>query len=297
MPRRIVLIANPFASGVTQERLAAVEQALAVAGDVDVQHTRARGHASELAAEARGADAIVVFSGDGGYNEVLNGLEGDAPIGLVPGGGTSVLPRALGLPRHSELAARRIAAALNEGKTRRISLGRVNGRRFGFNAGIGVDAEAVRRLDELGRADDGRRPGDAAFALTLARTLAAHRLRFPAQLDVQGYGRAGLVFVANCDPYTYVGRAAIHLVPGAEFEGGLDFVAPVEVGPLSLPVVALKALAGRLRKGSRVLHGHDLDRLEIDCDEPLPLQADGEDLGDVEHVVFEAERGAISVLV
>ena len=292
-----MLIANPFASGVTEDRLAAVERSLAAAGSVEVQPTLARGHASDLAAEARDADAIVVFSGDGGYNEVLNGLEGDAPIGFVPGGGTSVLPRALGLPRDPEESARRIAAALVEDRTRRIALGRVNGRRFGFNAGIGIDAEAVRRLDELGRAEDGRRPGDAAFALTLARTLAAHRLRFPAQLEVHGYGRAGLVFVANCDPYTYVGRAAIHLVPGAEFERGLDFVAPVEVGPLSLPVVAVKALVGRLREGPRVLHGHDVDRLVIDCDEPLPLQADGEDLGDVDHVVFEAERDAIRVLV
>jgi len=30
---------------------------------------------------------------------------------------------------------------------------------------------------------------------------------------------------------------------------------------------------------------------------PLPLHADGEDLGDVEHAVFEAERDAVSVLV
>jgi hypothetical protein len=30
---------------------------------------------------------------------------------------------------------------------------------------------------------------------------------------------------------------------------------------------------------------------------PLPLQADGEDLGDVEAAVFEAERDAVSVVV
>jgi diacylglycerol kinase family enzyme len=294
--RRIVLIVNPFASGVSQARLAAVERALSVAGTVETQVTRSAGHASELAREARDADAIVVYSGDGGYNEVLNGLEDGTPVGFVPGGGTSVLPRALGLSRDAESAAKRIAAALEEGRARRISLGRVNGRRFGFNAGIGVDAEAVRRI-ELGRAEDGRRPGDMAFALTLARTLADHRLRFEPQLEIEGYGRAGLVFVANCDPYTYVGRAAIHLVPGADFELGLDFVAPVGVSPLALPVVAARALAGRLREGSRVLHGHDLDRIVVECDQPLPLQADGEDLGDVEQAVFEAERNAIQVLV
>jgi diacylglycerol kinase family enzyme len=42
---------------------------------------------------------------------------------------------------------------------------------------------------------------------------------------------------------------------------------------------------------------HDADRIEIVCDRPLPLEADGEDLGDVETVVLEAERDAVTVLV
>ena len=46
-----------------------------------------------------------------------------------------------------------------------------------------------------------------------------------------------------------------------------------------------------------VLYGHDLDRLEIVCDEPMPLHADGEDLGDVREAEIVAERGAVSVLV
>jgi diacylglycerol kinase family enzyme len=46
-----------------------------------------------------------------------------------------------------------------------------------------------------------------------------------------------------------------------------------------------------------LLYAHDADRLEVVCDRPLPLQADGEDLGDVEHALFEAERDAVTVLV
>jgi diacylglycerol kinase family enzyme len=46
-----------------------------------------------------------------------------------------------------------------------------------------------------------------------------------------------------------------------------------------------------------VLVGYDLDRIEVHCDQPLPLQADGEDLGDVEHAVFETRRDAVAVLV
>src|SRR5438552_845227 len=138
-----VLVVNPFATRVTEERLAAVEAELRRVVDLRVVMTQRPRHATELVTEAcrGGCDALVVFSGDGGFNEALNGLEADVPIGFLPGGGASVLSRALGLSADPVEAARSVAEALEAGRTRRIPLGRVNGRRFAFSAGIGLDAE------------------------------------------------------------------------------------------------------------------------------------------------------------
>src|SRR4029079_10276591 len=136
-------------------------------------------------------------------NEALNGADGAVPFGFLPGGGTSVLPRALGLSRDPVTAARSVGAALREGRTRRISLGSVNGRRFCFSAGLGFDAEAVRRLDELGRDGGGARPGDFTFARLVAKMVLERRGRWEPRLEVEGYGRAAFVLVANGDPYTY----------------------------------------------------------------------------------------------
>jgi diacylglycerol kinase family enzyme len=222
---------------------------------------------------------------------VLNGARPGTVLGFVPGGGTSVLPRALGLPRDPLLAARRIAA----GRTRRISLGRANGRRFGFAAGVGLDAELIRRVDALGRREDGRRPGDVAFALTALRTLAEHRVRFDPALEVVGHGRAAFALVANADPYSYVGRLPLRLPRGAAFEGGLDLLAPRALRARSLPGAVRYLATGRTRLP--LVHLHDADRIELRCDAPLPLQVDGEDLGDVTEVVLEAERDAVDVLV
>jgi diacylglycerol kinase family enzyme len=293
---RLLLIVNPFASAVTNRRLADVEDALGTAGSVETTLTRAAGHATELAAGADGYDAVVAFSGDGGYNEVLNGADGSVPLGFVPGGGTSVLARALGLSRDAYTAAGQVAEAFVTGRSRRISLGRANGRRFGFSAGVGLDAEAVRRMDLRGRSDNGKRPGDLTFAWTVTRLFAERRLRFAEELEIAGHGRASFLLVANCDPYTYAGAVPLHLVPEARFELGLDFVAPSSVRARSVPRLATRALRGRLPEAPEVLAGHDLDRFEVHCDRLLPLQADGEDLGDVEHVVFEAERDAVTVL-
>ena len=285
-----VLIVNPFASGVSERRLAQVREALPE--DVEIVLTRARGEATELAAEwSPRAEAIYVFSGDGTYNEVINGLRADVPVGFVPGGGTSVLPRALGLPRNPVTAAQRIAF----GKPRRISLGRVNGRLFAFNAGIGFDAELVRRVDGLGRRDDGRRPGDLAFCATIYRVLRDRGFRYPETLEVEGLGRAAFALVANCSPYTYAGRLGLRFAPDATFEGGLDVVAPSEVKARAIPRLAAQALRGRPH-GEAVLVGHDLDRIVIRCDEPTPAQVDGEDIGDLVEAEIVAVRDALTVL-
>jgi len=286
-----VLIVNPFASGVDEHRLAAVRAALPPG--TETQLTTAAGEATELARSAGDVEAIYVFGGDGTFNEVLNGLETDIPLGFVPGGGTSVLPRAIGLPRNPGRAAQRIA----EGRTRRIGLGRVNGRRFGFNAGIGLDAELVRKVDELGRRPDGRRPGDIAFMRVASGTLWAGRGRFDEQLEIEGAGRASFVLVANCSPYTYAGAMALDLVPGASFDEGLAFVAPVSLRSRDLPRLLLRGPRGSGLKADRTLVARDLDRIVVHCDEPLPLQVDGEDTGDVGEVVYEAERDAVTVFV
>jgi diacylglycerol kinase family enzyme len=293
----VTLIVNPFASEVTEACVRGVERELMRAGDVRTLLTERRGHAAELAATVDG-DAIVVYSGDGVFNEVLNGVRDGVPLGFLPGGGTSVLPRALGLPRRPVAAARQVAEALLAGRTRTISLGRVNGRRFSFAAGVGLDAELIRRVDALGRREDGKRPGDLAFLASAARLVAARKGRFEQALEVRGLGRAAFALLANTDPYTYVGRAPLRIAPEARFELGLDLVAPQRVTAATLPRLLREAFSGHGQAGADdVIYGHDLDRVEITCDRPLPLQADGEDLGDVEAAVFEAERGAAKVLV
>jgi diacylglycerol kinase family enzyme len=293
---QILLIVNPFASRVTERRLRAVEASLAPAGTVTTMLTERRGHATELAAAT--ADAVVVFGGDGSVNEALNGIVDAVPFGAIPGGGTSVFARALGLPRDPVAAAERVADAIAAERTRRITVGRVEGRRFGFSAGVGFDAAVVRRVDALGRARDGRRPGDLAFTYELLRVLAGSRFKLEPALEVRGHGRAAAVFVANCDPYTYAGAIPLHVAPEARFELGLDLVAPVRISPQTLPRLARYVVRGKGQQAAAdVLYAHDLDRIEITCDRPLPLQADGEDLGDVEQVVLDADRDAVAVLV
>ena len=279
---------NPRASRVTEPLVERVARELRVD---DVLRTERARHATELASSLTEVDRIYVFSGDGGFNEVLNGAPPGVALGFVPGGGTNVLSRALGLPRDPVQAARRLAA----GEPRRISLGRANGRRFGFSAGLGLDAEFIRRMDARGRDATGKRPGDLMFLWTIVQTLASHRVRFDPALEIAGHGTAAFALVANCEPYTYVNRLPLRLPRGASFEGGLDLLGPRAFRLRHLPGAIRYLLTGRTRIPLASLH--DQDRIELRAFEPMPLQLDGEDLGDVTEVVLEAERAAVDVVV
>jgi len=278
---RASLIANPYATRVTEERVRWVADRL---GAVETLLTEGRGHATELAAAAAG-DAVFALGGDGLVNEVLNGLPEGKALGVVPGGHTNGFARLIRAPEDPAAAQ----------TPRRISLGRVNGRRFVFAAGIGVDSDAVRELDTIQRGRDGRRPGDLAYARVVARRLLSG---YEQRLELEGLGRAALVFVSNHAVFSYAGPVPLRFSPEARLELGLDVAAPERAGR----VTALR-LAGRLSVGRGiagapgVLTMHDVDRVVVRCDKPLPLQADGEDLGDVTEAVFEAERNAIDVLV
>jgi diacylglycerol kinase family enzyme len=296
---RAALIVNPFSTAVTPQRVAEVEAVLRRHLELETHATSAPGDATSLAAEAAdsGADAVILFSGDGTYNEAINGAAGRVPFGFLPGGGASVLSRALGLSRNHVEAATQVATAIVANRTRSIGLGRVNGRRFSFAAGIGLDAEAVRRVEARGRKPDGRRANNFAFVQAVFSQLAETRFRLEPQLEIVGQGRAAFVLVAVGRPYTYAGRLAVTFGGKDSLHGGLDFVGPKVVSPRTAPRLLGRGLRGTLEPDETLLAGHDVDGFEVRCDRPLPLEVDGEDLGDVTGAIFEAERDALRVLV
>ena len=116
----------------------------------------------------------------------------------------------------------------------------------------------MRRVNALGRRADGKRPGDLAFALAIVRALASQRGHVEPQLEVAGLGRAAIAFVANGNPYTYAKRLPLPIAPEADFELGLDLVAPVRIRRRSLVRLAYSILTGHGKSG--MLYIHDTDR-------------------------------------
>jgi diacylglycerol kinase family enzyme len=108
--------------------------------------------------------------------------------------------------------------------------------------------------------------------------------------------RAATVFVANCSPWSFAGPVPLNIAPEASFEGGFDLVVVESVEPRS----ATGKIASLLRDkrdddGVHRLHG--LERATILCDRPMPLQVDGELLGEFEEIELGVIPDAARLLV
>jgi diacylglycerol kinase family enzyme len=152
---RALLVVNPKATTTSERARDVLAHALASEVKLDVVHTTHRDHATELASQAAadGLDLVVALGGDGTVNECVNGILSEGPredlpaFAVVPAGSTNVFARALGLPNSPVEATGVLLQALMEDRRRRVGLGTADGRWFTFNAGLGVDAGAVGRVE------------------------------------------------------------------------------------------------------------------------------------------------------
>jgi diacylglycerol kinase family enzyme len=311
---RALLIVNPHATSTTQLRRDVIVQALASAVELEVVETRYRGHATGLAGTAvsGGYGLVLTLGGDGTVNEAINGIAGAGrgqqgqaerlpALAALPGGQANVFTRALGLPADPVDAAGTILRALAERRDRAIGLGHADGRYFGFNAGLGFDAEVVRAVE--GRRAHGRALTPALYLRTALRqffritdrrrpalTLLADGITPPARLF------AGIV--TNTSPWTYLGRRAVRPNPHAGFDTGLDLFGLSSLGTVSTLRAVRQMLSARdgPPRGSAILTLHDQASLTLTADRPVAFQVDGEYVGEREMVTFQSVPRALRVI-
>ncbi|HEV7918881.1 MAG TPA: diacylglycerol kinase family protein [Solirubrobacterales bacterium] len=306
--RRMLLVVNPYASTVSDRLKNVVIYALQSRYEIEAIDTRERNHATEIvrAALKQGDhDIVCSFGGDGTANEVINGMAGsDVPFTFLPGGMTNVIGRILGIPGDIVDATEHLLTVADNWEPRRIDLGDANGRCFVFAAGAGLDADIVRVCES--------RPGMksmfgqnfylAAAVSTFIGSYALRRARL--QIRTDGIETKGVVAVAqNGRPFTYFGAREIDLAEAAGLENrSLSLTVLDRANPIDFPPIVTRLLSQKLKVSSN-RHIKIVDEFveatitpRRKNGKPIPLQVDGDYVGDFEEINFKVLPGALSVV-
>jgi diacylglycerol kinase family enzyme len=305
-PRRhMLIIVNPYATTVSDRLKNLVVYALRGTYQVHAVETEARDHATELCRDAarEGYDVVVAFGGDGTVNEAANGLAGsETPLTCLPGGRANVYCRMLGIPVDVVDATEQLLRIADDWRPRAVDLGYVGERKFLFSAGAGLDASVVERVDAHPRLK--ARFGEWYYAGTAVRTFnrryLLHPLRLEASLGEERVSGVSMV-VQNATPYTYFGNRPIEMAEGATLHSGnLAGIVLKRASPLDIPTILWRALSKRARfvKHRQVHPFTGVERLRVRSldDRPLPLQVDGDYIGETPEAEFGVVADALRVV-
>ncbi len=301
-----LVIVNPNATAVQPSVLGVVVEACTTLGEIRIRTTDSRDQATDVAAAALddGTEIVVAVGGDGTVNAIVNGLlshgvrPGVPSLAVVPAGNANVFARNLGFPNDPVEATSMLIDGIRERRVEAVNLGRADDRYFLFNAGLGLDAEVLTRVERQ-RA----RGLKASLPLYVASGVLAHATRTPLAappMTIVFEERPALtdvftVIVQNAPVWTYFGSIPVTFAPDAGLHDGLAVY-----GIRSLDTISVSNHLARaaLRPSSLDADSGAVDvrHFTVRAAVPTPLQLDGDVVGDRSEVRFHSIDRALRVV-
>ena len=265
---RVVLVYNPQSSGDGEQR---AEQARATLAEqaphltVALKATEYAGHARVIAEEEARAGRVLVVSvsGDGGYNEVVQGVMA-AGDGTRSGAVAAVLPAGNANDHRRATRERPLVDAIAAARVSRIDLLRVEiagegGPRWAHSyLGLGITPTVALELERGGK-------GSLREIVTTIRAFSGFH---PFEIDVDGEGRKrfdSLVLANTTEMAKYV-----TLSDGDPADGLFEVVTLPHRSKLRLLAYAIRAAVKGLGPQPRT------SRFSFTTLSPIPVQLDGE---------------------
>jgi diacylglycerol kinase (ATP) len=275
---RVFVVLNPMAGKSTAAEVrAALDRHFSA--DIwmqEIYETTGDEHVADVvrAALNRGCDLVVAAGGDGTVSEVAEALiHTGVPLGIIPVGTANVLARELGLPLDLEGACALLAGPR---ATDSIDAMQVGDKAFFLHIGVGIDSLMIRDTDRAAK----RRFGRAAYLWTALKWLIGYQ---PRRFTIVVDGRrlrphAAQVLIANGG---VMGMAPFRWGPNIRSDDGLIDVCVVSARSLlDYLRVVWQVLIGHRRRSPNIRYVTAERSIVVDADRPLPIQGDGEIIGE-----------------
>ncbi|MBM4455710.1 MAG: diacylglycerol kinase family lipid kinase [Verrucomicrobia bacterium] len=278
------IILNPAAKGDQARTIIGRMAQLAPEAKLLLTENPGDGERRAREAVAMGFRTLVAAGGDGTVNEVLSGIDPSrCALGILPVGTMNVLALELGISPDLE----RAVAVIRKNHRRRVDLGYANKRRFLQLAGVGLDAEVVRKTHPEAK----RAWGPWSYLLTVAQVTVAPAPRLRVKTE-DGEFAGAMVLIGNGRHY----GGPFRFFPKADMaDGKLDVCIFPKSGPLDL----LWYLQGVLMGGPESLPEVkylQTPALTVEAEGRVALEVDGEYGGETP-VTFRLEKKGVEVIV
>ncbi|TFG81934.1 MAG: diacylglycerol kinase family lipid kinase [Erysipelotrichales bacterium] len=151
-PMKHIFIVNPVSGkGKAKKLIPLIESYFANhPGEFEIIETLDHGSATEIAGRYHKEDDVVIYSvgGDGTAFEVLNGLNDQVPMAVIPGGTGNDFFRMTG---YKIKDFQKIIADTIEGKNVRVDHGMCNGKKIINTSSMGFDAQINNTAERIGK--------------------------------------------------------------------------------------------------------------------------------------------------
>mgnify|MGYP001435955260 FL=1 len=140
---KIAIIYNPNAGSAKIKKLLKIKERLSLKSSVTIYDTQKPGDATSIAKrECKNFDIIVAAGGDGTINEVINGIDINTKLGIIPLGTANILAIEAGIKND----VKSICKSIEKGVTKKIYISNINNKKFFLMAGIGYDGDIVHKM-------------------------------------------------------------------------------------------------------------------------------------------------------
>ncbi len=269
MKKKLLFIVNPFSGTRSKDRtVGLISQHISPdIFDYQVKFTEAKGHATELAAQAvaEAVDYVVAVGGDGTMNETARSLVGTTTaLGIIPLGSGNGLARHLKIPMDTTAALRLI----NQARTLTIDSCTLNDIPFFCTAGVGFDAYIGQKFN------DKKKRGFQTYVQTTINEFFTYSPDlYSLHLDEKTFEKkAFLITFANAGQY---GNDAF-IAPKASIQDGLLDVCVLEPFPATMAISIGLKLFNKTLDSSRYLHVSKVSEVSVERPAPAPVHLDGE---------------------
>lgn len=290
----IFIIHNPVSgtSDPASVRPAIEAHCAAHAVEFEIYETKPGDPIPEIVREAagRGFARIAAAGGDGTISAAANGLLGSRiPLGILPLGSGNAFAREMEIPLKLEDALAVLTASRAETVIDTLLVGERN---FLMNVSVGLSAATMAATER----EQKRRMGKIAYLLQgLAELRGSRRSRITVQIDERRVRtRASEIVVANTG---LVGYKSVRLSPDIRPDDGRMHVCIVRSATLGSYLRLLGyALGGDPTRLPEMNCFPGEVEIRIESEDPLPVQADGEVIGETPVAVGIAPR-SLRVLI